>query len=188
MTPWMSAQTFMPGPRVPIPMAEGDAPRRPKLLDDPEDPFARICDVELAHLDGCRFDARFRTRDGVLLQEAPTAMGPGHGPEAVSMFVASATYCMASSLNYYLAKARVVPEELSARGHVEMSLTEDMFRRIASLEIDVRIVVTEKERKRLERALERYTQLCIITESLRGAFPVTVRVHHPWGVHESVSR
>jgi uncharacterized OsmC-like protein len=183
----MSAQTFMPRPRVPTTMAEGDVPKRPKLLDDPQDPFAKICDVELRHLDGCRFDASFRTRDGALLQEAPTAMGPGHGPEAVSMFVASATYCMASSLNYYLAKARVSPEELTARGHVEMRLTDDMFRRIASLEIDVRIVVAENVRKRLERALERFTHLCIITESVRGAFPITVRVHHPWGVHESVS-
>ncbi len=167
-------------------MAEGEEPRRPKLLDDPQDPFAKICDVELAHLDGCRFDASFRTREGQLLMEESVAMGPGHGPEAVSMFVASATYCMASALNYYLAKARVVPGELSAKGHVEMRVTEDMFRRLASLDIDVHIVVTEKERKRLMRALERYTDLCIITESVRGTFPITVRVHHPWGVHETV--
>jgi uncharacterized OsmC-like protein len=168
-------------------MAEGEEPKHPKLVDDPEDPFAKICDVELAHLDGCRFDASFRTREGQLLMEEPVAMGPGHGPEAVSMFVASATYCMASALNYYLAKARVVPGELSAKGHVEMRVTEDMFRRVASLDIDVHIVVTEKERKRLMRALERYTDLCIITESVRGSFPITVRVHHPWGVHETVN-
>ncbi len=168
-------------------MAEGEEPRRPKLLDDPEDPFAKICDVELAHLDGCRFDASFRTREGQLLMEEPVAMGPGHGPEAVSMFVASSTYCMASALNYYLAKARVVPGGLSAKGHVEMRVTEDMFRRVESLDIDVHIVVTDKERKRLMRALERYTDLCIITESVRGSFPITVRVHHPWGVHETVN-
>lgn len=168
-------------------MAEGEEPKHPKLVDDPEDPFAKICDVELAHLDGCRFDASFRTREGQLLMEEPVAMGPGHGPEAVSMFVASTTYCMASALNYYLAKARVVPGELSAKGHVEMRVTEAMFRRVASLDIDVHIVVTEKERKRLMRALERYTDLCIITESVRGSFPITVRVHHPWGVHETVN-
>ena len=167
-------------------MAE-EGPKRPKLLDDPQDPFAKICDVELGHLDGCRFDAYYRTRDGQLLMEEPVAMGPGHGPEAVSMFIASATYCMASSINYYLAKARVVPQELSAKGHVEMRLTEDMFRRVASLDIDIQIVVAEKERKRLMRALERYTDLCIITESVRGSFPITVRVHHPWGVHETVN-
>ena len=140
-------------------MAEEEGKRRPKLLDDPEDPFAKICDVELAHLDGCRFDVSFKTREGELLQEAPLAMGPGHGPEAVSIFVASATYCMASSLNYYLAKARVVPSELSARGHVEMRLTDEMFRRIDKLDIDIHVVVTEKEMKRLMRALERFTEV-----------------------------
>jgi uncharacterized OsmC-like protein len=165
---------------------EGDE-RKPKLLDDPDDPFAKICDVELAHLDGCRFDVSFKTREGELLQEEPLAMGPGHGPEAVSTFVASATYCMASSLNYYLAKARVVPSELSARGHAEMELTEDMYRRIARLDIDIHVVVADKEMKRLMRALERFTDLCIITESIKGSFPINVRVRHPWGMHLAVS-
>ena len=168
-------------------MEEEGGKRRPKLLDDPEDPFGKICDVEMAHLDGCRFDVSFRTREGELLQEDPSPMGPGHGPEAVSTFVASATYCMASSLNYYLAKARVVPEELSARGHAEMRLTEEMFRRIERLDIDIHIVVTEKEMKRLMRALERFTELCIITESIKGSFPINVRVRHPWGMHLAVS-
>lgn len=168
-------------------MAEEEPERRPKLVDDPQDPFAKICDVELHHLDGCRFAVSYRTRDGELLMEEPAPMGPGHGPEAVSAFVASATYCMASSLNYYLAKARVVPEELSAKGHVEMRLTEDMFRRIDRMDIDIHIVVTERERKRLVRALERFTRLCIITESIKGSFPINVRVRHPWGVHLAVS-
>jgi uncharacterized OsmC-like protein len=157
-----------------------------RLLDEPEDPFARICDVELTHVGGCRFDAMFRTREGDLLLPDPVKVGPGQGPEAVTMLATSTAYCMAASLNYYLAKARVEPRELSARGHAEMRLTEEMFRRVASMEVDVRIVVAEKERKRLTRALERFTDLCIITESIKGSFPVTVRVHHPWGVHETV--
>ena len=129
----------------------------------------------------------FLTREGELLMDEPSPMGPGHGPEAVSTFVASATYCMVSSLNYYLAKARVVPSELSARGHVEMRLTDDMFRRIDRLDIDISIVVTEKEMKRLMRALERFTDLCIITESIKGSFPINVRVRHPWGMHMAIS-
>jgi uncharacterized OsmC-like protein len=167
-------------------MADEVPERRPRLLDDPEDPFGRICDVELDYREGCGFEAYFRTREGDLLVEEPTPLGPGHGPEAVTLFTASATYCMASSLNYYLAKARVVPRELSARGHAEMMLTEDMYRRIARLDIDIDIVVTEKERMRLMRALERFTDLCIITESVKGSFPINVRVRHPWGVHPAV--
>jgi uncharacterized OsmC-like protein len=168
-------------------MAEEGGEGRPKLVDDPGDPFANICDVELTHLEGCAFDAAFKTRDGEPLQEAPLAMGPGHGPEAVSTFVAAATYCMASSLNYYLAKARVAPSQLSARGHAEMRLTEEMFRRIDRLDIDIHIVVSEKEMKRLMRALERFTDLCIVTKSIRGSFPINVRVRHPWGMHLAVS-
>lgn len=168
-------------------MAEEEPGGRPKLVDDPEDPFAEICDVEMTHLDGCRFDATFRTREGEVLMEDTSPMGPGHGPESVSTFVAAATYCMASSLNYYLAKMRVVPSELSARGHAEMRLTDEMYRRIDRLDIDVNVVVTEREMKRLMRALERFTDLCIITQSIKGSFPINVRVRHPWGMHLAVS-
>jgi uncharacterized OsmC-like protein len=168
-------------------MAEEEPKKRPKLMDEPQDPFARICDVEIEHLDGCRFDVDFRTRNGELLMEAPTPMGPGHGPEAVSTFLASATYCMASSLNYYLEKARVEPSSLSAKGHVEMVLTEDKFRRIGKMQIEINVTVSEKEMKRLMRALERFTKLCIITESIKGSFPITVKVHHPWGLHVALA-
>ena len=167
-------------------MAEEER-RRPQLLDDPEDPFARICDVELSHLEGCEFDVLFRTREGELLTEEPMAMGPERGAESVSVLNASATYCMASSLTYYLAKMRVVPESLTAHGHVEMELTDQMYRRISKLHIDMDVVVAEREMKRLMRALERFTDLCIVTESIKGSFPIVVRVKHPWGVHMAMS-
>ena len=150
------------------------------------DPFEKICDVELKHRTDCQFDARFRTKEGDLLLPTPFPVGVGYGPEAVTMLNMSTTYCMTASLNYYLAKARVEPTTLRARGHVDMRLTDEKFRRIKALEIDIRIEVTEKERKRLERALERFTDFCIISESIRGSFPINVRVHHPWGVHYSV--
>ena len=150
------------------------------------DPFAKICDVELKHREGCMFDARFRTKEGDLLMREPFGIGIDYGPEAVTLFTMSAAYCMAASLNYYLAKARVLPTTLRAKGHVEMRLTDEHYRRIKCLDIDIRIEVAEKEHKRLERALSRFNDFCIITESIRGSFPVRVQVEHPWGTHKVV--
>ena len=159
--------------------------KRPHLKSEIEgDPFEKICDVELKHKKDCMFDARFRTKEGDLLMPAPTPIGIGYGPEAVTLLNMSTTYCMTASLNYYLAKARVVPSTLRAKGHVEMRLTEEQFRRVKSMEIDIRIEVAKKEQKRLMRALERFNHFCIITESIKGSFPITIRVHHQWGVHE----
>jgi organic hydroperoxide reductase OsmC/OhrA len=167
-------------------MTEGGA-KRPRLKDPIEgDPFAKICDVELKHTDGCKFDARFRTKEGDLLMAEPFPVGVGHGPEAVTMLNMATSYCMTASLNFYLARARVVPLALRSRGHVTMRLTDEHYRRIEAMEIDIRIEVEERHRKRLERALDRFTTFCIVSESIRGSFPITVRVHHPWGVHESV--
>jgi len=150
------------------------------------DPFAKICDVELKHREGCMFDARFRTKEGDLLMKEPFGIGIGYGPEAVTLFTMSAAYCMAASLNYYLTKARVIPTTLRAKGHVEMLLTEEQYRRIKCLDIDIRIEVTERERKRLERALTRFTDFCIISSSIQGSFPMRVQVEHPWGTHKVV--
>ena len=167
-------------------MTEGEQ-KRPRLKDPIEgDPFAKICDVELKHTEGCKFDARFRTKEGNLLLRKPFPVGVGYGPEAVTMLTMATSYCMAASLNYYLARARVYPLALRAKGHVDMRLTEENYRRVKAMEIDIRIEVEERERKRLERALDRFTDFCIISESIRGSFPITVRVHHPWGVHTSV--
>jgi uncharacterized OsmC-like protein len=167
---------------------DGGGPRRfgrPSDLDE-EDPFSNICDVHLEHLEMCKFDATFVQRDGDHLLDAPLPLGVDHGPEAVTMFTTAAAYCMAASLTYYLRKARVEPEEMSATGHAEMRLTEHLYRRVGSIEIFIRIVVSDKERKRLERALTRFTDFCIVTESIRGSFPVRVSVEHPWGKHEVV--
>jgi uncharacterized OsmC-like protein len=170
-----------------LPMADEGEGHHSHVYGDIEgDPFEKICDVELKHKEDCQFDVRFRTKEGDLLMDKPFQVGVGYGPEAVTMLTMSTTYCMTASLNYYLKKARVEPTTLRARGHVDMRLTEEKFRRVKGMEIDIRIEVTEKERKRLERALERFTDFCIISESIRGSFPITVRVHHPWGVHYSV--
>ena len=41
-------------------------------------------------------------------------------------------------------------------------------------------MVTEEHQRAFERCLGHFTEFCIVTESSHGAFPITIRVHHPW--------
>ncbi len=142
--------------------------------------------VELKYESPYRYKARFLRADGELLADAPTSLGGAEGPEAVTMLTASATYCMASSLVFCLRRVRVEPLSLRAKGSADLRTTPELFRRVKSMDIELFVEVEPKYQKRFERCLERFTRHCIITESVRGGFPTTVRVHHPWGVHEQV--
>jgi hypothetical protein len=61
--------------------------------------------------------------------------------------------------------------------------TPERARRVSGLEIDIHVPVGEADRAAFERVLGRFAEYCIVTESIRGGFPISMRVHHPWGTY-----
>lgn len=142
--------------------------------------------VELYHEGGYNLTARFVSESGSLDMDEPEPLGEGDpcGPDGVSLLTGGAGYCMTASLVFCLTKVRVPIESLSTRvvGHIKR--LENRLRRINDLEIDITVKVAEEHRNAFERCLGHFTDFCVVTESIRGAFPITIRVHHPWGVFE----
>jgi organic hydroperoxide reductase OsmC/OhrA len=139
--------------------------------------------VELDHRGGYNFTARFVSESGRLEMDEPEPLGEGEpwGPEGVSLLAGAAGYCMTASLVFCLDKVRVPVEALSTRTVAHLKRVEGRLRRVSGLEIDIDVQVAEGHRRALERCLGRFTEYCIVTESIRGNFPITVRVRHPWG-------
>jgi hypothetical protein len=104
----------------------------------------------------------------------------------VSLLTGGAGYCITASLVFCLNKVRVPVEELSTRAVSHLKRIERRLRRISALEIDIDVRVAEEHRKAFERCLSHFPEFCIVTESIQGAFPITLRVHHPWGEFERV--
>lgn len=148
--------------------------------------------VELDHRGGYNFTARFVSESGSLQMDEPEPLGEGEpwGPEGVSLLTGGAGYCLTASLVFCLNKVRVPVEELSTRAVGHLMRIEKRLRRVSGIEIEISVKVAEEHRKAFERCLGHFTEFCIVTESIRGAFPITIRVHHPWGefVRELPSR
>jgi organic hydroperoxide reductase OsmC/OhrA len=144
--------------------------------------------VELDHRGGYNFTARFVSESGSLRMDEPEPLGEGEpsGPEGVSLLTGGAAYCMTASLVFCLNKVRVPVEALSTRAVSRLKRIERRLRRIESLEIDIDVEVDGEHRRAFERCLGHFTEFCIVTESIQGTFPITIRVHHPWGEFERV--
>jgi uncharacterized OsmC-like protein len=96
----------------------------------------------------------------------------------------AAGYCISASLVFCLRKVRVPFSDLHTTSVAHLMRVEKRLRRVESMEIDIHIDVSEDDRKAFERCLRHFSEFCIVTESIKGSFPLTIRVHHPWGVHE----
>lgn len=142
--------------------------------------------VELEHGGGYRFLARFVSEEGDLVMNEPEPLGPGGGPEGVTLLAAAAAYCLSASLVFALGKVRVEPRGLRTTSRAHLLRTPERFRRVSGLEVDIHLEVAEADRAAFERVLTRFAEFCIVTESIRGGFPITVRVHNPWGTYEHV--
>ena len=144
--------------------------------------------VELDHRGGYNFTARFVSESGSLQMDEPEPLGEGEpwGPEGVTLLAGGAGYCMTASLVFCLNKVRVPVEALSSRAVAHLERVERRLRRVSGLEIDIDVTVAEEHRVAFERCLSHFTEFCIVTESIRGAFPITIRVRHPWGEFERV--
>jgi uncharacterized OsmC-like protein len=139
--------------------------------------------VELEHRDRYSFTARFVSEEGRLEMDEPAPLGPGGGPEGVSLLAGAAGYCISASLVFCMRKVRIEPRDLRVRSVAHLKRVEKRLRRISGLEIDITVDVDEGARSALERCLGHFSEFCIVTESIRGNFPITIRVHHPWGEH-----
>jgi uncharacterized OsmC-like protein len=139
--------------------------------------------VELEHRGRYSFTARFVSEEGSLEMDEPAPLGPGGGPEGVSLLAGAAGYCMSASLVFCMRKVRVEPRDMRVRSVAHLRRVERRLRRVSGLEIDIHVDVDDGARSAFERCLRHFAEFCIVTESIRGAFPITIRVHHPWGEH-----
>ena len=144
--------------------------------------------VELDHRGGYDFTARFVSESGSLQMDEPEPLGEGEpwGPEGVSLLTAGVGYCMTASLVFCLNKVRVPVEALSTRAVAHLKRVERRLRRVSGIEIDIDVRVAVEHRTAFERCLGHFIEFCIVTESIQGNFPITIRVHHPWGEFERV--
>jgi len=138
--------------------------------------------VELELRDAYRFAVQFGPHGaGALLTDLSPPLGTGAGPDSEQLLVAAVANCLSSSLLFSLRKFRneAVPIRTAAAATLSRNAAGRL--RVSGIEVDIRLGVPASAIRQLDRALAQYEDFCVVTQSVRAAIPVDVRVHDGGG-------
>lgn len=112
-----------------------------------------------------------------LLIDEPPPLGRQAGPNASRVVAAAVGNCLSSSLAFCLQRARVEVQGLKTKVTGTMTRNERGRLRIGSLAVSIELPAeVEEAESGLQRCLGIFEDYCIITESVRHGFPVSVEV------------
>jgi len=133
--------------------------------------------VELAQLTDFRFEARFDAPAmPVLVTDEPPPLGGGTGPNPARLLATAVANCLAASLLFAMRKFGNRPDPLRAIATATLARNEQARWRLARIAVDLHLGAAAGDLKNLPRVLGQFEDFCVVTQSVRAAFPVDVRV------------
>ena len=133
--------------------------------------------VTLSLQSGFRFEVDFGLT-GVprLSTDAMPPLGRGSGPDSEMLLMAAVGNCLSASLAFSLRKFK--NDDVPIRTTVDATLARDERGRlrVRSLAVDIHLGVPANTLRLVDRAVAQYEDFCTVTQSVRVAIPVTVRV------------
>lgn len=136
--------------------------------------MATIGPVDLTLDGGYRFRVQFA--GATLTTDATPPLGEGHGPDSEMLLAAAVANCLSGSLAFSLRKFRNPEVPIRARAEAQVGPDASGRSRVRSIDVEIRLGVPASTLRLLERALAQYEDHCVVTQSVRAAIPVTVRV------------
>lgn len=112
----------------------------------------------------------------VLMTDEPPPLGSGLGPNPEQLLGTAVANCLAASLLFAMRKFKNDASPLQAVATVTPVRNEQKRMRIGSIAVDLRLGVAESMIVSLDRVLSQFEDFCVVTQSVRSAIPVTVRV------------
>lgn len=133
--------------------------------------------IELVQQADYRFEVHFDNPAVPLLttDEAPP-LGGDAGPNPARLLTVAVANCLSASLLFALRKFKNNPEPLRASATTSLVRSEQNRLRVGRIQVDIHLGVAATELKLLKRALAQFEDFCVVTQSVRAAFPVDVRV------------
>jgi uncharacterized OsmC-like protein len=144
--------------------------------------MAESFSIELTQQAGYRFETRFDdTALACLVTDEPEPLGSGAGPDPSRLLLVSIANCLVASLLFALRKFRDEPGTLRASARLRLARNEQRRWRVGDVQVDLHLGVPAAALKQLDRALAQFEDYCVVTQSVRAAFPVAVRVFDSLG-------
>lgn len=133
--------------------------------------------IELVQQADFRFEARFDDPGiPVLLTDEAAPLGGNAGPNPVRLLGVAVGNCLAASLLFAMRKFNNDPGPLRAVATVHMVRNPQNRMRVGRIAVDLHLGTSASALKLLDRVLGQFEEFCTVTQSVRQAFPVNVRV------------
>jgi organic hydroperoxide reductase OsmC/OhrA len=133
--------------------------------------------IELVQQENYRFEVRF-DRPGIppLITDEGSPLGGDAGPSPSQLLGTAVANCLAASLLFALRKYRNEPSSLAASVRVRLGRNEHQRLRISGIGVDLKLGMEGAAIQQRERILAQFEDFCVVTQSVRAAIPVQVRV------------
>ena len=133
--------------------------------------------IELVQLSDYRFEARFDDPSiPTLLTDEGAPLGGNAGPNPVHLLAVAVANCLAASLLFAMRKFKNDPGALRAVATLQMARNPQNRLRVGRIGVDLHLGTNASEVPMLDRILGQFQEFCVVTQSVRPAFPVDVRV------------
>lgn len=133
--------------------------------------------VELAQLADFRFETRFDTPSiPPLVTDEPPPLGSSTGPNPARLLAVAVANCLAASLLFAMRKFGNRCDPLRALATATLARNAQARWRVTRIAVDLHLGAAAGDLKNLQRVLGQFEDFCVVTQSVRAAFPVDVRV------------
>lgn len=133
--------------------------------------------IELVQQADYRFETRFeQTGAPPLVTDEPPPLGGDAGPNPSRLLTLAVANCLTASLLFAMRKFRNEPGPLRTRATTTLARNTQNRWRVAGIAVDIHLGRAASDMKLLERILAQFEDYCVVTQSVRPAIPVTVRV------------
>jgi len=117
----------------------------------------------------------------LLITDEPAPLGTDQGPNPEQMLGTAVANCLAASLLFAMRKFKNDPAPLRAVATVSTARNAQNRVRIGAIAVDLHLGVPSSTLAMVERILAQFEDFCVVTQSVRTAIPVAVRVLEPDG-------
>ena len=133
--------------------------------------------IELVLQSDYRFEVDFGM-PGVprLVTDSTAPLGQGAGPDSEKLLVAAVANCLSASLLFSLRKFKNEAVPMQTTASAQLVRNEHARLRMGSIQVEIRLGVPAGALKHLDRAIAQFEDFCVVTQSVRAAIPVGVRV------------
>ena len=111
-----------------------------------------------------------------IVTDSTAPLGQGAGPDAEKLLLPAVANCLSASLLFSLRKFKNDTVTMRTTAGAELVRNEQGRLRVGSIQVQIQLGAAADGLKHLDRSIAQFEDYCVVTQSVRTAIPVGVRI------------